>query len=246
MSSRWTMPARGSAALRRIAREQGVEHRARPVAGRGMDDHAGRLVDHQDVVVLVHDGERQRLGAIGAALRRRLQRDAMRWPTRTRCDGLVGGEPSSATRPPLNQALQVAARELRHEGDDDLVEPLAMDCAAATTPSRRSTAASSPSVAGRRRGSSGPSRHAAHRPYKIRLPPISERVPSTRLAHRLPHEPSISTAWRFRIAVSAISIAPSCSRAATASPRRNLPMDAGKDLCRGQGRSGVRATTRRR
>ena len=40
---------------RRIASEQGVEQRSRPVAGGRMDDHAGGLVDHEHVVVFVDD-----------------------------------------------------------------------------------------------------------------------------------------------------------------------------------------------
>ena len=91
-----------------------------------MHDHAGGLVDDEDVVVLVDDGDRQRLGPVGATLLGRLQRDvdplagtnALR---RTRDRRAVDLDPA-----PLDQLLQVAARELGNEADDGLVEPLAV------------------------------------------------------------------------------------------------------------------------
>ena len=75
LSSRCTMPARGSSAARGIARQQAVEQRAAPVARRRMHHQAGRLVDHQQVLVLVQHGQRHRLGPEGLALRRRPQLD---------------------------------------------------------------------------------------------------------------------------------------------------------------------------
>ena len=74
------MPARGSAALAGSRASKAVEQRARPVARGRVDDHAGGLVDDEHVVVLVDDRDRQRLGAVGAALLGRLQR-------RPRCAG---------------------------------------------------------------------------------------------------------------------------------------------------------------
>ena len=47
--------------------DQRVDQRAGPVAGAGMDDQAGRLVDDDDVGVLVEDVERDRL-ALGLGL----------------------------------------------------------------------------------------------------------------------------------------------------------------------------------
>ena len=64
LSSRWTMPARGSAALAGIAREQGVQQGARPVSGSGVHHHAGSLVDHEHVASSSNTtDERQRFGA---------------------------------------------------------------------------------------------------------------------------------------------------------------------------------------
>ena len=123
-----------------------VEQRARPVAGRRMHDQAGRLVDDEQVLVLVDDGERQRLGAIGAALGGRLQRrPRARWPARTRCAGLVDGAPSTRTQPPSIRLLQVAARELGRQRDERPCRAARRAAPAATANSRRSTAASSPS-----------------------------------------------------------------------------------------------------
>ena len=42
--------------------EQRVDQRAAAMAGRRMDDHSGRLVEHDEVAVLEDDQERQRLG----------------------------------------------------------------------------------------------------------------------------------------------------------------------------------------
>ena len=59
-SSRWTIPARqrllaaGGPALERLGKRPG------PVPARGMHDDPGGLVDHQQVLVLVGDGERRR------------------------------------------------------------------------------------------------------------------------------------------------------------------------------------------
>ena len=58
------------AAQIRDVMEQRVDERARRVAGAGMHDHAGRLVQHGDVGVLVQDLERQRLRPRGATERR--------------------------------------------------------------------------------------------------------------------------------------------------------------------------------
>ena len=42
--------------------EQRIDERAARVAGGGMDDHARRLVDDDEIVVLIQDGQRQRFG----------------------------------------------------------------------------------------------------------------------------------------------------------------------------------------
>ena len=59
--------------------DQRIDQRAGRIAGGGMHDEARRLVDDDDLVVLVHDGERDVLaGAVAAASRRRhLQRDGV-------------------------------------------------------------------------------------------------------------------------------------------------------------------------
>ena len=57
--------------------EQGVDQGTVPVAGRRMDDQAGRLVDHDDVVVFVGDGK---LHGLGLGHGRRGRRDLDREP----------------------------------------------------------------------------------------------------------------------------------------------------------------------
>ena len=110
----------------RIARQQGIEQGARPVARRRVHDHAGRLVDDQQVFVFVDDDEGQRLGTVGAALGRGQQRHGQALPgaqplRRAGDDELVDAHLAAA-----DQSLQIAARKLRSEQDDSLVQPFAV------------------------------------------------------------------------------------------------------------------------
>ena len=77
--------------------EQGVDEGARAVAGRGMHDDARRLVDRDQVLVLVEDRERDRLGLDrdGARLRH-LDRDVLAGAHRPRGPGRV---PATRTAP---------------------------------------------------------------------------------------------------------------------------------------------------
>ena len=62
-SRRWTIPGprdAGDPAVVVAAGEQRVDQRALPVAGRRVDDEARRLVDDEQVVVLVHGVDRDR------------------------------------------------------------------------------------------------------------------------------------------------------------------------------------------
>ncbi len=67
LSSRWTMPGRSTPPMpdRLVAAmgEQRVDQRAAGVAGRRVDHHAGRLDQHDQVLVLEQDLELARLGA---------------------------------------------------------------------------------------------------------------------------------------------------------------------------------------
>ena len=60
--------------------EQRVDKRAVGIAGAGMDDEAGRLVDHDDVGVLVQHRQRDSLGPRGGRLRRWVLRYDLRKP----------------------------------------------------------------------------------------------------------------------------------------------------------------------
>ena len=61
--------------------EHGVDERVLGVAGRGMDDHAGRLVYDDDVVVFIDDDERDGL---------RLGEGGLRWGRGVHRHGLSG------------------------------------------------------------------------------------------------------------------------------------------------------------
>ena len=110
----------------RIARQQAIEQGAAPVAGRRMDHQAGRLVDHQQVRVLVDHVQRHGLGLKGLALGRGAQLDLA---AVARLDPLCTAQDRLAVdlhRAVGNQLLQVAARELRHLRGQHPVQPLAV------------------------------------------------------------------------------------------------------------------------
>ena len=127
LSSRCTMPARGSSAAPAVAREQAIEQRAAPVARRRMHHQPGRLVDHQQVLVLEH--HRQAIGSGRKAWLCGVGRSSI-----SPCvAGLHLAAPSGCAaralerhRARFDQLLQVAARELRHQRGQRAVEPLAV------------------------------------------------------------------------------------------------------------------------
>ena len=127
LSSRCTMPARGSARGPRVARQQAVEQGARPVARRRVHHQAGRLVQHQQVVVFVQHrqapsarGRKARLSSVGTSS------SATRWPARTLRDAVSAHRAVDPHMAALDQLLQVAARELRRQRHQHLVQALAM------------------------------------------------------------------------------------------------------------------------
>ena len=74
MSSRCTMPARGSVAAAAWCASSPLSKRARPVAGRRMHDQAGGLVDHQQVrrpraasASAIDCGRKARLSSVGTS-----------------------------------------------------------------------------------------------------------------------------------------------------------------------------------
>ena len=114
LSSRCTMPARGSCAAARVMRQQAVEQGARPVARRRMHHQPGRLVDAP-----ADARPRARCPApSAAAVKARLcavghSSTCTRWPARTVRDALVGGHAVERARAPRSiSVLQMAAREL--------------------------------------------------------------------------------------------------------------------------------------
>ncbi len=53
MDNAWALDAANAGKGRAAMMQQGVDQRAGPVAGGRMDDHAGRLVDDDEVLILV-------------------------------------------------------------------------------------------------------------------------------------------------------------------------------------------------
>ena len=74
-----------------------------------MDDHAGGLVDHQHVVVLVDDRNRQGLWAVGAAFFGRLQGDVDALAGANALRGTAGRAAVDLDPSALDQLLQVVA-----------------------------------------------------------------------------------------------------------------------------------------
>ena len=101
---------------------QRLRQRARAVPARRVDDDARRLVDDEQVLVLVGDRER-RVGAVGAG-RRRLAARRPRPARRRRARGAWrAAAPSTVTWPPsISRCARRARAGVRGEED---VEPLA-------------------------------------------------------------------------------------------------------------------------
>ena len=105
--------------------QQGIDQCVIGIAGRGMDDQAGRLVQHQEVGVLVQDVERQRLRHGFGGLRRRNIDDET-----VAAFDLAGGlfycrSVSQRHPPAFDQRLHPASREGRQGGRQRTVQPLA-------------------------------------------------------------------------------------------------------------------------
>jgi GNAT superfamily N-acetyltransferase len=104
--------------------QQRVDHGAIIIAGGGMHDQPGRLVDHQQMIVFMNDGERDILG------------DRIRWAGfgHVQCERLaalhLGGRiPDHSSRagqaPALHQVLQALTAVQRHGFGQRLVQALA-------------------------------------------------------------------------------------------------------------------------
>jgi hypothetical protein len=89
-----------------------------------MHHQAGRLVDHQDMLVLVNDVQVHRLRRESRIFRRFLRRDDNAFVAvgRVLAAGRLAVDQDMAAVEPQ---LQAAARKLRHQAGDDLVEALA-------------------------------------------------------------------------------------------------------------------------
>jgi hypothetical protein len=101
--------------------QERVEHRARGGAARGVHRHARRLVEHEEVAVLVQDREGQRLGREGGRRRRReLELDALA-PAQAR--RAAGGAPVDPDVPRLDEPLRPGPAQPGLEERQGGVEP---------------------------------------------------------------------------------------------------------------------------
>ncbi len=104
--------------------KQRVGERAVAVAGPGVDDDAGRLVDDDDCVVLVHDPESDRLRCIRVANRRerRAEDDPLAAPDLALH---VGARRIDGDAPRAHPRLEPAAGMFREQARERAVEPQA-------------------------------------------------------------------------------------------------------------------------
>mmetsp|Transcript_42326 Transcript_42326/g.99429 ORF Transcript_42326/g.99429 Transcript_42326/m.99429 type:complete len:417 (-) Transcript_42326:2726-3976(-) len=111
---------------RRMVGQQPVHQRARPVARGRVHDQPGRLVHDHQVLILVGQGQHHRLGAEGPALVGWLQfhLDALASAQLQR--RLEQHDAVGLHTTPLDQGLQMVARELRREAGQPAVQPLAV------------------------------------------------------------------------------------------------------------------------
>lgn len=106
--------------------QQRVDQRPGPVAGRGVDHHAGRLVDHDDGLVFVKDVQRDRL-RLWIGIRRLRQYDEEAFARRDLAAGLahglsVGKGHAAARDDPLHP---VARDVIAHRFREELVQTFA-------------------------------------------------------------------------------------------------------------------------
>ena len=117
------IPAPRQRAKRRIHAQQGVLHRMRRVAGARVHHQPRRLVDHQDVPILMD--QRQRNG-FGQHVRLRFRHRHPHVDSRARLGNVarLAGQTAHQHLAGLDPALDAGARMLRHETRQGTVEPL--------------------------------------------------------------------------------------------------------------------------
>jgi hypothetical protein len=105
---------------RRAVSEYPVDERARCMARRGMRDHSGRLLDHQQMLVLVRNPETDVLCLEGSWSRRRLELDFL---TTRQPDALLGGSAVDEHRAARQYALGCCTRADLGQAGEEAVEP---------------------------------------------------------------------------------------------------------------------------
>ncbi len=103
--------------------QQGVDQGAVGVAGRGVSGHAGRLVDDDQVVVLIEHDQRDVLGLRRCGSGRR-QVDLIAAGDGLR-GGIAHGDAVALDPSAVHQLLQACTRDRRSDGGEGLVQPLA-------------------------------------------------------------------------------------------------------------------------
>ena len=104
-------------------REEAVDERPSCMPGRGVNDETGRLVDDEEVLVLVRDAEIHRFGCeLGRCALRRFELDVLA-SRQTVTLSLPATVHEHSSR--LHQPLGHAPRPDRREGRQEAVEPLA-------------------------------------------------------------------------------------------------------------------------
>ena len=148
-SSRWTIPGRlGRVAAGEVA-DQPVDERSRRVARRRVHDDPRRLVDHEQVLVLVGDPQRNVLANDLAA--RRLRKLELELFPALQPAALGSALAVQRRRPAFDQALgRAAGADLRQSGEKP-VEPLAGGLGGDDEPQKRGRREVSPSSSARNR-----------------------------------------------------------------------------------------------
>ncbi len=126
-SSRWTIPGRSSPAdARQVAHvvEERVHERSGSVAGRRVDHEPRGLVDRENVLVLVENRERNRLGLDRCDARLRdVDLDLLAGADHVRALGRHARKPDGALS---DQLLDPGPGEVRAGGHEEEVEPRAL------------------------------------------------------------------------------------------------------------------------
>src|SRR5215213_4614435 len=209
------------------AADQAVDERARPAAGSGMHDDPGRLVDHEQVVVLVRNAEvgglrlepgRRRRGSLELDLLPTLEPMALRARLAVDGDAAVQRTFRRRARPDLGKRCEKAVepRPCGLCGNADLQDELrrAASRSAANNAASRTTTPTTMNESARLKAGQNPmSRKSVTAPSRTRssrfemLPPRTSPSPTGRTGWRAPERAKKSSIQPTTRPVSAITAA---------------------------------------